>query len=235
MSIDMSEVRERAMDFYVKPDGQLLVQLKESNEVMQVLVERSYNSLFLDTPYGLNKVPVHELSSASHVYCSGITPLKGEQLIRWLVQSELEARGEGAVTVYEQDSMTPNEPDAHCPPTTIRIRPYDGSRYRTSEDAAHAFWAHIQLVARAMGMNPGIETFIKSPKKTRKHLRDPRFGDGPESWWVCFEAGPYSWAVQSTLSGVADIQTLYTVSTQGPWGFCETYWGFDLLFCDDPR
>jgi hypothetical protein len=43
-------------------------------------------------------------------------------------------------------------------------------------------------------------------------------------WQVCWEAGPYMWAVGCSLTGL-------TRAKDFSW-FTETYWGFDLCFAE---
>lgn len=82
--------------------------------------------------------------------------------------------------------------------------------YKTAEGAAKGLYAALRKKAKAYGMNPDAEVWIKSPDESEKH------GYVGRQWHVCWESGPFDWGV--------------SVFASGPWGHCETYWGFDLAF-----
>jgi hypothetical protein len=65
--------------------------------------------------------------------------------------------------------------------------------------------------AKAEGMKPDIEVAIRAPGEPRHH-------DGIDCWSVCFEAGPYEWAIDAS------------VHTPPNRVIAEPYYGFDLSF-----
>lgn len=83
--------------------------------------------------------------------------------------------------------------------------------YKTKAGAAKAAYEAICAYVRELGMDPEHEVWIKNPEESREH-------GYTTSWHVCWESGPYQWAIGRFISG--------------PWGFCETHWGFDLIFTE---
>ena len=81
----------------------------------------------------------------------------------------------------------------------------------TPQAAALAVYALCRAKATAEGMNPDIECAIRAPGKPRHH-------DQTNCWSVCFEAGPYEWAIDASLHS-----PLHRV-------LAEPYYGFDLSF-----
>ncbi len=77
--------------------------------------------------------------------------------------------------------------------------------------AALAVHALCVAKAKAEGMKPDIEVAIRAPGEPRHH-------DGIDCWSVCFEAGPYEWAIDAS------------VHTPPNRVIAEPYYGFDLSF-----
>lgn len=77
--------------------------------------------------------------------------------------------------------------------------------------AAVAVYDLCRAKATADGMKPDIECAIRAPGEPRHH-------DGINCWSVCFEAGPYDWAVDASINAM------------GKKVFAEPYYGFDLSF-----
>lgn len=77
--------------------------------------------------------------------------------------------------------------------------------------AALAVHALCRAKATADGMKPDIECAIRAPGEPRHH-------EGIDCWSVCFEAGPYDWAVDASLN------------TMPRKVVAEPYYGFDLSF-----
>ena len=91
---------------------------------------------------------------------------------------------------------------------------YDPKKYKTAAGAAKGLYDALLKACKARGIkDPTTEVWIKTPEETEEH------GYMAGAWWVCWESGPFEWAV-STYVG-------------GPWGHAEPYWGFDLAFYDD--
>ena len=85
---------------------------------------------------------------------------------------------------------------------------YDPSKYTSPGRAARGLAAALRKLDKRMGGN-GSGIWIKSPAESKEH-------GYVDVWHVCWEDGPYDWAVGTFISG--------------PWGHCEPYWGFDLAF-----
>jgi hypothetical protein len=83
----------------------------------------------------------------------------------------------------------------------------------TPHAAALAVHALCVAKAKAEGMKPDIEVAIRAPGEPRHH-------DGIDCWSVCFEAGPYEWAIDAS------------VHTPPNRVIAEPYYGFDLSFYD---
>jgi hypothetical protein len=83
----------------------------------------------------------------------------------------------------------------------------------TPHAAALAVHGLCVAKAKAEGMKPDIEVAIHSPGRPRHHSQT-------NCWGVCFEAGPYEWAVDASLNAL------------GGKVFAEPYYGFDLSFYD---
>jgi hypothetical protein len=83
----------------------------------------------------------------------------------------------------------------------------------TPHAAALAVHALCVAKAKAEGMKPDIEVAIHRPGQDRHH---------PQSncWGVCFEAGPYEWAIDASIN-VNPSKVL-----------AEPYYSFDLSFYD---
>ena len=77
--------------------------------------------------------------------------------------------------------------------------------------AALAVYALCRAKATAEGMKPDIECTISAPGEDRHH-------DQINCWSVCFEAGPYDWAVDASLNALSGKI------------MAEPYYGFDLSF-----
>lgn len=90
---------------------------------------------------------------------------------------------------------------------------FDPSKYNTKEAAARGLYAALRKEAARIGQNPDMEVSLFNPERCKEY-------SGNEQWCVVWEAGPYDWAISMSME------------IQGPWGFCEPYYGFDLHFTD---
>jgi hypothetical protein len=77
--------------------------------------------------------------------------------------------------------------------------------------AALAVHALCVAKAKAEGMKPDIEVAIHSPGQPRHHSQT-------DCWGVCFEAGPYEWAIDASIHSPLNRV------------IAEPYYGFDLSF-----
>lgn len=79
--------------------------------------------------------------------------------------------------------------------------------------AAVDVYALCVAKAQAEGMKPEIEVAIHRPGQDRHHSDN-------NCWGVCFEAGPYEWAIDASID-IGQSRVL-----------AEPYYGFDLSFYD---
>jgi len=93
--------------------------------------------------------------------------------------------------------------------TTVCTLDFDPRAYTTAEAAAKACHEALRKACKHYGQNPDSEVFIREP------------GFRGDSWYVCWEAGPYDWAIDASPQ------------ITGPWGFTEPHYGFDLCFVED--
>jgi hypothetical protein len=82
---------------------------------------------------------------------------------------------------------------------------------RNAHAAALAVHALCVAKAKAEGMKPDIEVAIHGPGQDRHHSQT-------NCWGVCFEAGPYEWAIDASIHSPLNRV------------IAEPYYGFDLSF-----
>ena len=82
-----------------------------------------------------------------------------------------------------------------------------GAQAPTAEAAAQAIYDHLRGLSAAQGQDPSWEVAIKGPDS------------GERAWRVIWESGPSHWAVAQFIIG--------------PWGFCETDYGCELIFNEE--
>ncbi len=94
---------------------------------------------------------------------------------------------------------------------------------QTTWEAALVAYATLIRWMTADGHSPrsvGWETFLLNPEQSANHYAGPH-------WHLCYESGPSGWGDFGRSKVVpAELR-------DGPWGYCETYWGFDLIFVED--
>ncbi len=102
--------------------------------------------------------------------------------------------------------------DAKLGRDTVRplVLAYNPAKYKTQAAAAKGLYEALKRVAKKMGQAES-EVRLYTPEESE------RFGTG-KCWRVCWEAGPYEWAVRAS----------YQIS--GEWGYTEPYYSFDLCF-----
>jgi len=69
------------------------------------------------------------------------------------------------------------------------------------------------------GQDPNYEVQIYSPEESQKR-------GYTSGWQVVWECGPENWGVSQSMATVMSGMI-------PPWGFCETHWGFDLIFVEE--
>lgn len=89
---------------------------------------------------------------------------------------------------------------------------YNPREYKRPANAAKAFYKALCGVCRDMGLNPDIEVVMQTPEESANA------GYGC-NWRVCWESGPYEWAVGTSFDVAND-----------PHWFTEPYYSFDLCF-----
>lgn len=91
---------------------------------------------------------------------------------------------------------------------------FDPAKYKTAAGAAKGLHKALSKLSKEVyGQNPSIEIFIYSPKQTVKH------GYG-SCWRVCWESGPYEWAIPAS----------FEVKNYEDGWYTEPYYSFDLCF-----
>ena len=92
----------------------------------------------------------------------------------------------------------------------------DLSKYRTSGPATKALHKALRRLAEDFGQNPD-DVMLVHPEDN--DLVGHQYIEG---WGVCWEGGPYEWA--------------YALSNaNGPWGYAEPGYSFNLHMVDDRR
>lgn len=81
---------------------------------------------------------------------------------------------------------------------------------RTAATYAKALYEVLCAISKEQGQNPAIEVSIKAPG-------EPRHYDDLSCWCVCWEAGPYDWAIGASMALTDETRVLV-----------EPYYGFDL-------
>ena len=81
---------------------------------------------------------------------------------------------------------------------------------RTAATYAKSLYEVLCAIAKEQGQNPKIEVSIKAPGEPR-HYADL------SCWCVCWEAGPYDWAIGASMALTTETRVLV-----------EPYYGFDL-------
>jgi hypothetical protein len=96
--------------------------------------------------------------------------------------------------------------------TVIAKLDYDPAAYKTKAAAAKALYKALVKLAKSWGQSEK-EVFITSPEESSQ-------GGFGNCWRVCWEAGPYEWAISASFQ------------ITGPWGYTEPYYSFDLCFTE---
>ena len=93
---------------------------------------------------------------------------------------------------------------------------FDPTKYKTKAGAAKAFYKALCKFAKEVyGQNPDIEIFIDNPEESEAR------GYG-KNWRVCWEAGPYEWAIGSS----------FQVENYSAGWYTEPYYSFDVCFTE---
>ena len=82
----------------------------------------------------------------------------------------------------------------------------------SAETYARATYLALRRAATESGQNPDIEVQLVEPGK------EAYDGAGKGRWMVMWEAGPYSWAIDTSMEITMHL------------GLCEPYYSFDLCF-----
>lgn len=92
------------------------------------------------------------------------------------------------------------------------------SDYTDCESAARALYAALCKLSREWGQKPEIEVLLLSPCESL------RLGTG-DNWRVCWEAGPYEWAIRAS-------ENCHNMNRHHTGWYTEPYYSFDLCFTD---
>lgn len=91
--------------------------------------------------------------------------------------------------------------------------------FESVEEAANAAYLALVMDCAEAGLDPNWEVVLYNPEesKDRGHT---------SGWHLIWESGPHQWGVSQSMATV-------TSGMIPPWGFCETQWGFDLIFVEE--
>ena len=99
------------------------------------------------------------------------------------------------------------------------IKGIEWHTFESAEEAANAAYLALILDCLDYGQDPNYEVQIYSPEESQ--VRGYTSG-----WQVVWECGPENWGVSQSMASVMSGMI-------PPWGFCETQWGFDLIFVEE--
>ena len=99
------------------------------------------------------------------------------------------------------------------------IKGIEWHTFESAEEAANAAYLALVMDCADAGEDPNHEVQIYSPEESQKR----GYTDG---WHLVWECGPPNWAVHRSMA-------IVTSGIIPPWGFCETQWGFDLIFVEE--
>jgi hypothetical protein len=85
---------------------------------------------------------------------------------------------------------------------------------KNAETMAKAAYGVVRTMCAEGGDDPDYETFIKTPEESGNYL-----GGVPGVWLVCWESGPYMWALGACMSVSVEFGKL-----------SEPHYGFDMTF-----
>ena len=91
--------------------------------------------------------------------------------------------------------------------------------FDSAEEAANAAYLALVMDCTDAGLDPNYEVRIYSPEESEQR-------GYTTCWHVTWESGPHQW-------GVGQSMAVITGGIVPPWGFCETHWGFDLIFVEE--
>ena len=103
-------------------------------------------------------------------------------------------------------------PDRSVDPFYVNLPDLRGM---SKKEAAHTLYEHLKRVAVEEFEEDESDVLIAGPGE---RLLDRETG----TWWVCWEGGPFNWAIP--------YMSHEKVRTDA-W-YLETQWGCDVLFCE---
>lgn len=99
------------------------------------------------------------------------------------------------------------------------LRAIDFSGFDKVEDAASAAYLAICADCTDTGQSFADEVQLYSPEQSAER-------GYTSGWHLVWECGPENW-------GVSESMHIVLSGILPPWGFCETHWGFDLIFVEE--
>lgn len=96
-----------------------------------------------------------------------------------------------------------------------------------ADEAAFTLWRVIVEHMRAFDLSPSWELMLLTPDREVEH-----FGQCGENgaWRVCYESGPYEWAIDWSLGGNPFVKKCSNVGRAKKF-IAEPYYRFDICFC----
>jgi len=99
------------------------------------------------------------------------------------------------------------------------IKAIEWHTFESAEEAANAAYLALVMDCAEADLDPNWEVKIYSPEESQKR-------GYTTNWQVTWESGPHYWGVEQSMA-------IVTSGIIPPWGFCETQWGFDLIFVEE--
>ena len=99
------------------------------------------------------------------------------------------------------------------------IKAIQWHNFESAEEAANAAYLALVLDCAEAGEDPNHEVQIYSPEESCER-------GFTTHWHLVWECGPASWGLYQSMDVVSG-------GILPPWGFCETQWGFDLIFVEE--
>lgn len=99
------------------------------------------------------------------------------------------------------------------------IKAIQWHNFKSAEEAANAAYLALVMDCAESGEDPNHEVQIYSPEESQER-------GYTSGWHLVWECGPTNWGVSQSMASV-------TSGMIPQWGFCETQWGFDLIFNEE--
>ena len=99
------------------------------------------------------------------------------------------------------------------------IKAIQWHQFESAKDAANTAYLALVMDSAEADQDPNYEVQIYSPEESQER-------GYTSGWHVIWECGPADWGVSQSMQVISGGMI-------PPWGYCETYWGFDLIFNEE--